>query len=179
MLDVAARRADGGTDVNRPFPSGLVGGAADGHAAYMNEFEFSLFERSDFIGFFKTFENCLKHRHNSLATRDPGRLIAPHSPIQARDTETVWRPGHLAKPRLMHAAQHFIGRRKAFNGRRQISIRAAHSRKQRADRGQDFLEIDAIPVPKQAARFSEIEDPAFSTGSEYTRDLPQSGVVIS
>src|ERR1700691_4803278 len=84
MLDVAARRADSGTDVNRPFPPGLVGGAAYGHAANMNEFEFSLFERSDFIGFFKTFENCLKHGHNSLANRDLARFNRSSLPDRGR-----------------------------------------------------------------------------------------------
>jgi len=62
MLYVAARSADAWPDVNGPFPSGLVGGAADGHAADADEFEFSFFEGSYLVGFFKTFQNGLKHR---------------------------------------------------------------------------------------------------------------------
>src|SRR6266849_2137700 len=64
MLDVAARRAHAGPDVNGPLPSRLVRGAADGHTSDANEFEFSFFERSYLVGLFKTFQNCLKHRHN-------------------------------------------------------------------------------------------------------------------
>src|SRR5260370_1040191 len=69
MLDVAARRAHAGPDVNGPLPSGLVRGAADGHASDANEFEFSFFERSYLVGLLKALKNCLKHGHNSLASR--------------------------------------------------------------------------------------------------------------
>ncbi len=69
MLDVAARRAQAGPYVNGPLPSGLVRGAADGHAPDANDFESSFFEHSYLVGLFKTLQNCLKHRHNSLASR--------------------------------------------------------------------------------------------------------------
>src|SRR5450755_4273980 len=65
MLDVAARRAHAGADVNGPLPSGLVGGATDGHAADANEFESSFFERAHLVGLFETLQNCLEHWHNS------------------------------------------------------------------------------------------------------------------
>jgi hypothetical protein len=54
MLDVATRRAHAGADVDRPLPSRLVGGAADRHASYADQFEFSFFEHSHFVGLFKT-----------------------------------------------------------------------------------------------------------------------------
>src|SRR5260370_27158635 len=69
MFYVAARRANAGPDVNGPLPSGLVRGAADGHASDANEFEFSFFERSYLVGLLKALKNYLKHRHNSLASR--------------------------------------------------------------------------------------------------------------
>src|SRR5260370_35585155 len=72
VLDVAARRAHGGPDVNGPLPSGLVSGAADGHAPDANEFELSFLERSDLVGLFKTLQNCLKHRHNPCVTSHYG-----------------------------------------------------------------------------------------------------------
>jgi hypothetical protein len=54
MFDVAARRTYAGADVHGPLPSGLVRGAADGHASNANEFEFSFFECPHFVGLFKT-----------------------------------------------------------------------------------------------------------------------------
>src|SRR6202043_264546 len=69
MLDVAAQRADARPDVNGPPPSGLVGGAANGHTSDANEFKSSFFKGPHFVGLFKTPQNCLKHLQNSLASR--------------------------------------------------------------------------------------------------------------
>src|SRR5271169_2848911 len=78
----------------------------------------------------------------------------------------------------MHAAEHFIGRRKALDRRGQIRIRAAHSRNYCADRGKNFLEVDAVALSDEAAWFSEIENAAFSAGSEHPRNFAQSSIVI-
>src|SRR5713226_2954483 len=83
MLDVAARRAHAGPDVNGPLPSGLVRGAADGHASDANEFEFSFFERSYLVGLFKTLQNCLKHGHNSLTSRTMRRPGTQRSRVRS------------------------------------------------------------------------------------------------
>jgi len=53
VFDVASGGADRGADVGGPFPAGLVGGAADGHATEADDFEFTLFEGADFIGGFE------------------------------------------------------------------------------------------------------------------------------
>src|SRR5271156_1899808 len=50
MFDVATGSAEDGADVHGPLPAGLVGGAADGHGAEVDEFEFSFFESADFVG---------------------------------------------------------------------------------------------------------------------------------
>ena len=63
VLDIAARRAYAGPDVHRPFPSRLVGGPADGQTPDANEFKFSFFERSQFVGSFKTLQDCFECRH--------------------------------------------------------------------------------------------------------------------
>ena len=63
MLDIAARRAYAGSDVQRPFPSRLVCGTADGQTPDANEFKFPFFERSQFVGSFKTLQNCFECRH--------------------------------------------------------------------------------------------------------------------
>src|ERR1700675_2061164 len=65
MLDVAARCPYARPDMNGPLPSGLIGGAADGHAPDANHFEFSFFEHSYFVRLLKALQNCLKHRHDS------------------------------------------------------------------------------------------------------------------
>src|SRR6266849_2569045 len=106
------------------------------------------------------------------------RLNAPHSPIQARNAKRVRRPGNLAKTSLMHATEHFIRRRKALHRCRQIRVWTSHSRKERSDCGKNFLEVNAVAVSDQAARLSEIEDAAFSAGSEHPRNFTQSRVVI-
>src|SRR5260370_14621331 len=69
MLDVAARRAHARPDMNGPLPSGLVRGTADGHAPDANQLKFSFFEHSYFVRLLKALQNCLKHLHNSLASR--------------------------------------------------------------------------------------------------------------
>src|SRR5271169_1544506 len=101
-----------------------------------------------------------------------------HSAIQPRDAECVWGKRDLAKAGLMHAAEHFVGRGKAFDRRGQIGIRATHSRKYGADRGKNFLEVDAVTLADQSAGLSEIEDAAFSAGSQHARNLAQSGIVV-
>src|SRR6202521_4171574 len=117
---------------------------------------------------------------SSIAITPPRlrQLNAPHAPVQTRDAKCVRRPGNLAKSRLMHAPEHFIRRRKALDRGRQICVWTSHSRKQRSDCGKNFLEIDTIAVPDQAARLSEIEDAAFSAGSKHPRNFTQSRVVV-
>jgi len=101
-----------------------------------NEFEFSFFERSYLVGLFKTLQNSLEHRHNSLANRwaetlrimlvqlrcfflenssVSRRLNVFHAPVQPGNAKCVRSPGSLAEPCLTHAAQHFIRRRKALD----------------------------------------------------------------
>src|ERR1700690_227790 len=63
MLDVAERRPHAGADVNRPLPSGLVGGASDRHSSDANQFESSLFKHTHFVWRFKALQYCIKHRH--------------------------------------------------------------------------------------------------------------------
>jgi len=55
VFDIAAGGTDGGADVLGPLPAGFVSGAADGHGAEANEFEFSFFEGADFVGDFEAF----------------------------------------------------------------------------------------------------------------------------
>jgi hypothetical protein len=57
VFDIAAGSAGGGTDVFGPLPAGLVSGAADGHGAEVDEFEFSFFESADFVGGFEPFQD--------------------------------------------------------------------------------------------------------------------------
>src|ERR1700685_550681 len=70
MLDVAARRANQRTDVNRPLPARLVSGTSDGHAPDANEFEFSFLERSHLIGLFEPLQHRLKDRHIGTHSRE-------------------------------------------------------------------------------------------------------------
>ena len=55
VLDIAAGGTNGGSHVFGPLPAGLVGGAADGYGAEVDEFEFSFFEGADFVGDFEAF----------------------------------------------------------------------------------------------------------------------------
>src|SRR5215469_6270261 len=55
MLDVAARCTQVSSDMDRPLPPRLVGGAADGHVADANDFEFSVLESPNFVRLFKSF----------------------------------------------------------------------------------------------------------------------------
>jgi hypothetical protein len=54
VLDVAARCAYQGADMERLLPTGLIGGAADGHAADTDEFKFAFSEGANLVGLFKT-----------------------------------------------------------------------------------------------------------------------------
>jgi hypothetical protein len=69
VLDVTARRANAGPDVEGPLPTGLIGGATDGHTADANKFKLAFFEDPNFVGFFKTLQNGIKHPSNSWAIR--------------------------------------------------------------------------------------------------------------
>src|ERR1700726_3900031 len=60
VFDVAARGAHTRSDMHGPFPSRLIRSAADGHAADADEFKFSFFECSYFIGLFEMFQNGIK-----------------------------------------------------------------------------------------------------------------------
>src|ERR1700719_552192 len=55
--------------MNGPFPSRLIRSAADSHAADADEFEPSFFKCAYFVGFFKPFQNSIKHRCRSVASR--------------------------------------------------------------------------------------------------------------
>ena len=57
VLHVTAGSPYCGSDVDGPFPSRLVGGAANGHAADMHDFEFPFFEGAHFIGIFETLQD--------------------------------------------------------------------------------------------------------------------------
>src|SRR5579875_756401 len=61
MLHGATFLPDSLPDVNGPFPSRLVGCAANGHSTDMNQFKFALFEFSHFVRPLKSLENHLKH----------------------------------------------------------------------------------------------------------------------
>src|SRR5260370_41069621 len=78
MLDVAARCPYARPDMNGPLPSGLVRGTADGHAPDANQFKFSFFEHSYFVRLLKALQNCLKHGHNSLASREMLCIMLVH-----------------------------------------------------------------------------------------------------
>jgi hypothetical protein len=60
VFDIAAPGAYGGADVLGPLPAGLIGGAADGHGAEVDEFEYSFFEGADFVGGFEAFQDCFE-----------------------------------------------------------------------------------------------------------------------
>ena len=66
MLGVAARRSYSWAHVRGPLPSGLVSGAANGHAADVDDLELALFECADFIGSFETLQDCFEQSHGFL-----------------------------------------------------------------------------------------------------------------
>jgi hypothetical protein len=51
------------SDVLRPFPSWLVGGAANTHAADADDFKPTLVKGANFVGFLKPFENNCRVDH--------------------------------------------------------------------------------------------------------------------
>jgi hypothetical protein len=63
VLDVAMSLAGHRSDVLRPFPSRLVGGAANRHAADSDDFKPTLVKRANFVGFLKLFENNCRVDH--------------------------------------------------------------------------------------------------------------------
>src|SRR3989442_14573032 len=57
VLNAAMRLPGRRSDVLRPFPSWLVGGAANTHAADADDFKPTLVKGANFVGFLKPFEN--------------------------------------------------------------------------------------------------------------------------
>jgi len=47
--------------VQGPLPSGLIGGASDGHSTDLNQFKFSFFKSADFVGAVKALQNHFMH----------------------------------------------------------------------------------------------------------------------
>src|SRR5208282_1900776 len=117
-------------------------------------------------------------QNSAAASSASRRLNALHAAVKPRNAKRVRSPPCLAKPSLAHAPEHFIRRRKALDRRGQIGVRASHSRNHRPDCGKNFLEVDAIALSDQAARLSEIEDAAFSAGTEHPRNFTQPRVVV-
>ena len=78
MLDIAARRANCRPNVQRPFPSRLVSGTTDRHVTQTNDFEFSFFERSHFVWFFKPPENYFEHQQTTIAKAKNQKLVRSH-----------------------------------------------------------------------------------------------------
>ena len=70
MFNMAARSTHTRTNVNRPFPSGLIGRAADGHSSDVHDLEPAFFEGPNFIGILKPFQDCFEWHHGSR-TSDP------------------------------------------------------------------------------------------------------------
>jgi|SRR5580658_4249778 hypothetical protein len=69
VFDIAAGSTDGRADVLGPLPAGLVRGAADGHGAEVDEFEFSLFEGAYFVGGLEAFEDYFESWLHFFASR--------------------------------------------------------------------------------------------------------------
>src|SRR5260370_15328363 len=92
MLDVTSRCPHALPDMNGPLPSGLVCCTADGHAPDANQFEFSFFEHSHFVRLLKALQNCLNHRHNSLAFWAAKRSSLPCTAQQCQTCTASTRP---------------------------------------------------------------------------------------
>ncbi len=63
MFDLASAFTEFGADVFGPLPAWLVGGAADGEAADVDEFEASFDELPHFIGRGEAFEDDIRFDH--------------------------------------------------------------------------------------------------------------------
>src|SRR6516165_8196134 len=60
MLHATARGPPGPAHMHRPFPARFVGGAADGHAAQPDHFEFALLEGSHLTRLFRISRGSLR-----------------------------------------------------------------------------------------------------------------------
>src|SRR6516164_10772040 len=69
MLDGALPEAGRCTDIERPFPAGVVGRASDGHAADVDQLEFSTSECASFVRLIKALQDDIEHK-------EPPRLDA-------------------------------------------------------------------------------------------------------
>ena len=143
VLDVAARRTHSGADVNRPLPSGLVRGATCLRCEQFRIFPFRTFLSRPALrnasGLSQASMSLRHAMHHANSNWNPGNFSATrslntfHSQIESGDAKCVRSPGSLAKPRLAHPDKHLLRGRKALDRRRQIGIRASHSREHRPD----------------------------------------------
>src|SRR5437899_4714600 len=100
------------------------------------------------------------------------------SPIQSCDAKRIRRPTDVTEAALTHAVKHFFGRRKTFYRSGQVRIRALHPRNQGADLRQHVFEVNPVQLADHAARFSEIQDAAFSCGAEHADDFAQARLIV-
>jgi hypothetical protein len=67
--------------MGRPSPSGFVTGAANGHAAKVDQFEFPFGERKHLIGLLKALQHHLVH--DSLLDSEPGSEVMDEKKMAA------------------------------------------------------------------------------------------------
>jgi hypothetical protein len=82
MFDEAFFLSEGPADVFGPAPPGFVRGAANGHAAQMNNFKFSFLKCADFVWRLKPFQNDFGHDALSLRASKSQALNSP--PVAGR-----------------------------------------------------------------------------------------------
>src|SRR5579872_3139767 len=101
------------------------------------------------------------------------------SPVQACDPERVGRPGRFAKAGFAHPLEHFVRRRKTFHRGGQVGIWPANARDPSADCRQQAFEVDAIELADYATGFTEIKDSALPARTKNSRNLAQTGIIVS
>src|SRR5438552_950182 len=85
VLDHARTLAERAADVDRPFPTRLIGGAADGHAADAHQLEAAEGELAHFIGRVEAFQNDVEVRHASASTESPPAGLGRSRSVERAD----------------------------------------------------------------------------------------------
>jgi hypothetical protein len=76
----------GSANVDGPFPSGLIAGAADGHPTDVHKLELALLERADLVWMLETFENDFVH--NIFRDVIPNRFTGEESAVRVGQADS-------------------------------------------------------------------------------------------
>src|ERR1700688_3051386 len=95
------------------------------------------------------------------------------SAVQARDSESIGRPGGFGEAGILHPYQHLVWGWEALHGCRKIGVGATNARNESTYTRQHLLKVDAIEGAHRSLGLAEVEDSTLATRLQYANNLAE------